>query len=137
VRIHVAHVANRVVDVAIHSYQIEPAIEIAVQESAPETQRSFRRKTDPALHRDVGKVTASFRPIQADHLIVEVSDGDACAAGVVEIADVNAHSGTSLAFLAEGNSRIHPDIAKSSVALIAIELVWLGVVGNEQSGQPS
>ena len=72
--------------------------------------------------------------IEADHFVVEIGDGDAGQAGVVEIGGVDAHAGAGFAFFAEGDAGFDGHILESAVALIAIELVGLGVVGDEQVG---
>ena len=72
--------------------------------------------------------------IEADHFVVEIGDGDAGKAGVVEIGGVHAHSGAGFAFGAEGDAGFDGDVFERAVALIAIELVGLGVVGYEKVG---
>ena len=55
-------------------------------------------------------------------------------AGVVEIGDVDSHAGARFAFAAEGDSGLDGGIFEGAVALVAVKLVGLSVVGDEQIG---
>ena len=93
---------------------------------------SATRAPTPALQRHVFEQPAALRPIQADHLVVEVRDRESRRAGVVEVAGVDAHAGARFAFRAERQPRFDGDVLERAVAQVAIELVRLRVVGDEQ-----
>src|SRR5262249_3164620 len=66
--------------------------------------------------------------------VIEIGDRDSLAAGVLEIADIYAHSGASFAVGAEGDSRLDAHVPERPIALIAIKLVGLSVVGDQEVG---
>ncbi len=70
--------------------------------------------------------------IERHHLVIEVGDRDALRAGVIEIRGVDSHAGAGLAVLAESHAGSHGDIFERAVALIAVELIRLRVVGDQQ-----
>ena len=86
---------------------------------------------DARASRHVLKETLSLRPVQPDHLVVEIGDGEAGAAGVVEVSRVDPHARPRLAIVAERDAGCERDVPEAAVALIAIELVRLCVVGDE------
>ena len=128
-----ADVAHGLVDVAIGHGEIQPAVEVDVEKGAAESQAVSGGDPTPDWGAMSSKTLAA-EPVEADHFVVEVGDGDAGRAGVVEIGDVDAHAGARLAFGAEGDSSLDGDFFECAVALVAVELVGLGVVGDEQIG---
>src|SRR5580658_8271450 len=93
--------------------------------------RLFRSQAHAGLWCDIF-VAFAASPVEADHLVVEVRDSHAGCAGIFEIGNVHAHTRASLALAAEGESSFYRGVFERAVALIAIELVGLGVVGDEQ-----
>ena len=73
-------------------------------------------------------------PVEADHFVVEIGDGYAGKTGAVEIGGIDAHACAGFAFFAEGDAGFDGDIFERAVALIAVELVGLRVVGDEKVG---
>src|SRR6266404_1495431 len=129
-----ANVANRVIDVAVGNDKIESAIEIEIGEAAAKAESCFRGAADTGCNGDVVELSGGRRTVQSDHLVVEISDGDAGAAGIFEVTDIHAHAGTRFAVGAEGQTRFNGHVLEFSVAQIAIKLVGLSVVGNEKIG---
>ena len=70
--------------------------------------------------------------VQHVRVVREVRDVDVVAAVVVVIADRHAHVGLLAARLVEGGPRRVADVLERTVALVAIEVVRRGVVGDEQ-----
>ena len=129
-----ADVADRFVDVAVGDGEIERAIEIGVEKSAAEAQRIFGGGADSGLLSDVVVGSVAESAIEADHFIIEIGDGDAGAAGIFEVAGIHTHSGAGFPFRAEGDSCFDGDIFECAVAEIAVELVGLRVVGDQEIG---
>src|SRR6185369_12348929 len=50
----------------------------------------------------------------------------------VVVGGVHAHAGARRASLAEGDARDHGVVSKRPVVVVAIKLVWLSVVGDEE-----
>ena len=94
----------------------------------------MRREADAGLHCDVVVCAVRGRAIEADHFVVEIGDGHAGKTGAIEIRGIHAHSGARFSFGAEGDAGFHGDVLECAIALIAIELVGLRVVGYEQIG---
>ena len=137
-RLRVPHVAvnipHRLVDVPVSDREVERAIEIDVEEGTAEAERVARGKSDPRGH---GNIVVDSRPrgaIQADHLVVEIRDGNSRPPRIFEVADIHTHPGACLAFRAERQSRVHRRILEFSVAKISVEFVRLRVVGHQQIG---
>ena len=53
---------------------------------------------------------------------------------MIEIGGVHAHSGAGFSFGAERYAGFYGNIPERAIALIAIELVWLGVIGYQKIG---
>src|SRR4029077_14884678 len=118
---------------SVSNREIQPAVEVDIEEGATESEAVARRNPDSGLRGNVFEAL-SAETIQADHLIIEISDGDARRAGVVEIGDIDAHAGARFAFTAESDSCLDCSIFESAVVLVAIELVRLRVVGHQEIG---
>ena len=86
----------------------------------------------PARIADVLEQARAERAIEPGHLVVEVRDRDAHPARVVEVGRVDAHAGARPAVGAEGDAGLDADLLEGAVALVAIELVGLRVVGDDQ-----
>ena len=131
---HVANVADRVVNVAINGDQVERAVEIVIGKCAAEAQRCFRGQPDATLHGNVRKITTRIRAVKPDHLVIKIGNRNSGPSGVVEVPNVHAHAGARLAFGAESDSRFDGDIFECAVTLIAIQLVWLRIICDQQIG---
>ncbi len=126
-----ANVANRFVDVPIGNGEVEPSVEVDIKKRAAEAEAVSGCDTYSRLGCDIFKAFAAHA-IKADHLVVEVRDGDSRRAGVVEISDVDAHAGARFAFAAEGNAYLDCSVFECTVVLVAVKLVRLGVIGDEE-----
>ena len=71
---------------------------------------------------------------QAEHLAGEVGHRHGGTPGPVEIDRVDAHPGAGPAFLAERDAGLEAQLGEGAVAVVAIELVRLRVVGDEDVG---
>ena len=127
-------IAYRLVYVAVDHYQIEPAIQVQISEHTTKTEAAARCLTDAVPERDIGVNACAARAVQRDHFIIKIRDGNTGCAGVIEIGDVHSHSRPSLAIVGKSHPGFHRDVFKASVTQIAIELVGLGIVGDEQIG---
>src|SRR5437899_1259734 len=128
-----ANVANRFVDVSVGNREIQPAVEVDIEEGAAESEAVAGSDADSGLRGNVFK-TLSAETIQTDHLIVEISDSDTGCAGVVEIGDIDSHTGARFAFAAEGDASLDGSLFESAVMLVAIEVIGFRVVGDEEVG---
>ena len=129
-----AYVADGFVDVPVGDRQVELAVQVDIEKKTPEAQCIFGRRANSCEGRNV-IVHSRFRgAIQADHLVVKIGDGDSGLAGVFKIPDVHAHPSARFAFGAEGQPGLHGYVSEFSVMKIAVKLVGLGVVGDEQVG---
>jgi hypothetical protein len=140
-RLRIAGVAvnlpDGLVDVAVDRDKIEPPVEIDIEERASEAETVARCLADAGVHGDIGVHAGLGLAVERHHFVVEVRDGDAFHAGVIEIGGVDSHSGARLAVLAESHAGAQSDILKRAVALIAIELVGWVSLATRMSGQPS
>ena len=102
----------------------------------PKPRLSREAWPTPALTAAIRIAAGARRAVERHHFVVEVGDGDAFGAGVVEIGRVDSHSGARLAILAESHAGAHRHVFKRAVAQVAVELVGLRVVG-DQHVQPA
>lgn len=126
-----ADVADGVVDVAVHHHEVGPAVEIEIAEQATKAQTIARGDTEAEGHGAIDEARA-IPLIEAEHFVIEVGDGDGGAAAAAEIDDVDAHAGAGLAVLREGDAEADGGLGECVVAVVAVELVGLGVVGDEE-----
>ena len=116
---------------SVHGHQIEPSIQIQIAERAPESQAVARRLPDPRFHRHIRIRAALATAIERHHFVVEVRDRDSRRAGVVVIRNIDAHSGPRLPVFAERDSSAHRDIFERAVAQVAIQLIGLRIVRDQ------
>ena len=118
----IADIAHRVVDMAVDHGQVQKSVEIGIEKDASEAEAAFRRKSNPAGDRGVGKARIAG-PVQAYHFIVKVGNRNPGLAGIVEIGRVHAHTSAGFPLRAESYAAFDRDILERPVALIAVELV--------------
>ena len=124
------NLADRLVDVAVDRHQIEPPVEVDIEKRTAEPETVARCLSDACLSGDILIHPRFRRPIERHHFVVEVSDRNPFHAGVIEIGRVDPHSGARFAVLAESHAGAHSDILKGAVAVIAIKLIRLRIVGD-------
>src|ERR1700688_3406705 len=120
---------NVAVDVAIGDEDVGPAVEVVVEEEAAEAQGEQGSATDVGARGFVHEEAFAFVVIERNHLIGKIGDKDAGGAGVVVIGGVYAHAGAGYAVFAEGYACNDGLFGEGAVAVVAIELVGLRVVG--------
>src|SRR5512146_2922127 len=104
---HIApYIADRVVDMAVRSNQIEESVKIQIRKSASEPKRPSRGATLSRRDRDIGVVARLGGAIQPDHLVIKVSDHDPRFSRVVKVTDIYAHAGASLSVRSERQARL-------------------------------
>src|SRR5262249_249561 len=86
------------------------------------------------LRRFVHKQAFAFVVVERNHLVRKIGDEQAGVATAVVIESVDAHSCARHAVFAERESRYYGLFGEGAVTIVAIELVGLGVVGEEQVG---
>ena len=95
----------------------------------PSVWRVARPISRPRRH--VGVLAAADRLVEPEHLPGEVRDHDRGLAGVVDVGRVDAHAGARPALLAEREPGLQTELGEGAVAVVAIQLVRLRVVGDE------
>src|SRR5271166_1718927 len=128
-----ANVADGFVDVPVGDGKVEPAVEVNVEKGTAEPETVSGGDSDSGLRSDIFE-TLPARAIESDHLVVKVRDCYTGGAGVVEIGDVNAHSRARFSFAAESEPGLDGGIFEGAIALVAIELIRLRVVGDKEVG---
>ncbi len=128
------HALDVAVDVAVGDEDVRPAVEIVVEEKTAEAEREQGSATDIGARGFVDEEAFAFVVIERNHLIGKIGDEDAGGAGMIVIGGVNAHAGAGYAVFAEGDSGDDGFFGEGAVAVVAIELVGLGVVGEEEIG---
>ena len=113
-----ANIADSIIDVPVGDDQIKFAVKIEIGKTASETERGLGRSANTRGNRDIFKLSGRRRTVKTNHFIIKISDGDAGAAGIFKVADVDAHSGAGFAVSAKGESCFDGDVLEFSVALI-------------------
>ena len=126
------HGADVVGDVAVGGEDVEPAVEVVVEEEAGEGQRQQRRLADGRGRRFVDEEAFPLVLVKGNHLVGEVADHQAWPAGAVVVGGVDAHAGARDARFVERHARGDGDVGEGAVLLVLVEPVRLGVVGDEQ-----
>src|SRR5882724_3643786 len=114
--------------------EIEGTVEVKVGEDAPETEHIFCGAAHAGGDRSVVIRSLTGRTIEPEHFIVEVCDGNTGGSRIREIGGIDAHSGASFAVRAESDASVHGDVFEGAIAVVAIELVGLRVVGDDEIG---
>src|SRR5581483_2822765 len=89
-----------------------------------------RGKTDSRADGNILVVSIGTHAVQANHFVIEVSDGNAGGAGILKVSRVHAHAGAGLSLRAEGNAGLDGDLLERAVPRVPVELVGLGVIGD-------
>src|SRR3989442_10609683 len=122
------------VDVAVGHEDIRPAVVIVIKKETRKAEREQRSAADLRARRLVHKQSLSFVVVKRQHLIGEITNENAWGAGAIVIGGIHAHAGARDAVLAEGYAGEHAFFRESAVAIVAIELVRLRIVGKEKVG---
>src|SRR5581483_988333 len=114
-----ANVTNGFIDMAVSDGEVEPAIEVQIEERTAKSQAVSGSDADTGLRRNVFEFFP-VQAIQADHLVVEVRNADTGISGIVEVGDVDTHPCARFPIGAEGDACLHRGIFEGSIALIAV-----------------
>ena len=82
--------------------------------------------------RFVHEQAVAFVVIQPQHLVGEVADQQVRPAGAVVVGGVHAHGAARHAVFAERHAGRHAFFGERAVAVVAVQLVGLRIVGDEQ-----
>ena len=118
-------------DMAVRGEDVQPAVEIGVEEEAAEGERQERRAAERGAGRLVEEQPALVVE-QCHHLVREVADHEAGKARVVVVGGVHAHAGTRHPRLTISDAGDDADVLEAAVPPVAEQLIRLGVVGDEQ-----
>ncbi len=72
--------------------------------------------------------------IQRHHLVGEIRNNDAGASGVIIVSRIHAHACARDAIFIERDSGRHAPFGKRPVLIVDVELVRLGVIGEQEIG---
>src|SRR6476660_1985908 len=100
---------------AVDDDQIERTVEVEISQHTAKTETVSRRRANSRAYRHV---FVGFGPgglVQADHLVVEIRDGQPLAPGAVKITGIDAHAGARLAIGTERQPGFHSDILEGAV----------------------
>ena len=117
---------------AVGREQVEPAVQIVVEEEQAEFQRRLGGCTEAV---EVGQVRELERrrlvaDVECRHLVGEIADGQAEPVVVHEGGPVDAHAAARRARLVEGDARDDGDLLELALALVVKEEVLDRVVGD-------
>ena len=71
-----ANLSDGLVNVTVDGHQVEPAVQIDVQEGAPEAQAVARSLAHAGADCAIGVDSGTGRAVERHHFVVEVGDGD-------------------------------------------------------------
>ena len=122
------------IDVAVHDEQVEPAIVVVVEEGGAPAEEGHGGFSDAGLVADVSEVGVAVVAVERLVVVGEggVEEVDEAVVGEVPFGD--AHAGGLAAAFVEGVAGGKGDVFEGAIALVEIEVVRRGVVGDEQVG---
>ena len=124
--------ADVVGDVAVGGEDIGQPVEVDVEEETGEREREERCLPHRRRRRFVDEQPVPLVMVQRHHLVREVADDEAGPAAAVVVGGVDAHARARDAGFVERDAGRHADVREGAVSLVAIQLVRLRVVGDEQ-----
>ena len=128
------HGFDLVFNVAVGDEDVLPSVVVVVEEEAAEAERDQRCAADVGVRSFVHEQAVAFVVVEREHLVGEIGDDQAGAAGAVVIGGVDAHAGARDAIFAEGDSGGNSALFEGAVLLIQVKLVGLRVVGDQDVG---
>src|SRR5580704_2958867 len=114
--------------------QIEPAGVRHIEKAGAPTNILVARPSDTGRPTDVLEAVGACVAPKRFRLLLKRGDEKAEAAGVVVIPEIDTHVAELRAIAAKRNSREHADFGKSAVAIVVIEIVGNGIVGDDKIG---
>src|SRR5690242_841046 len=107
---------------AVRNNQIECPIQVQVREHASKAEAIFRGEAHARSQGHILKRSVREAAIEPHHFIIEICDRDSVCASVAEVTRVEPHAGACLALRAESYARLHGNVLKCPIALVAVEL---------------
>ena len=117
---------------AVGREQVEPAVEVVVEEEEAELQRRLRRRPQAVEVGQVGELEARrlVADVEGGHLVGEVADGQAEPLVVAEAGPVDAHAAAGRARLVERDAGEDRHLLELALAQVVEEEVLHRVVGH-------
>ena len=128
------HPVDVVLDVSVRDENVEPAVEIVIEEEAAEGEGEEARCADAGGRRVVDEQVPPLVVVQRQHLVREIADQQALPAAAVVVGRVDPHRAPRLPLLTEGDARRLADLLERAIVLVPVEEVRLGVVGHGDVG---
>src|SRR5439155_1348738 len=128
------YLLDLIFNVPVRDENIRPTVVVIIKEEASEAERDQGRATHFGAGSFVHKQPVAFVVIKRKHLVGEVSNDQAGAAGAVVVGGIHAHAGACHAIFAESYASGDSFLFKRSVALVQVKLVWLSVVCEHDVG---
>ena len=122
------------VDVAVDDEEVEPAIVVVVEEGGTPAEERDGGFGDAGLVADVGEVGVAVVAVEGFVVVGEGGVEEIDEAGVGVVAGGDAHAGGLAAALVEGVAGGEGGVFEGAVALVEVEVVGGGVVGDEEVG---
>src|SRR5215469_3491033 len=120
-----------VFDVTVSDEDVGPAIVVVIKEETGEAEGDEGVASDFGLRRFVDEQAVALVVIERNHLVGEVADQNTRVAAAVVVGGIGAHARTGDSVFAEADAGGDPTLLKGSVLLVDVELVGLGVVGDQ------
>jgi len=70
--------------------------------------------------------------VERQALIGEIANDQAFLPRLVEVGGVGAHASALFTCIAIGHASLYGDVGKCSIVVVAVELVWLGIIGDKK-----
>src|SRR6185312_9349595 len=128
------HFFDLVFDVAIRDQNVRPAIVVVIKKETTEAECDQSCAADFRARGLINEKSVALVVIQRKHLVGEITDDQAGAARVVVVARINSHAGARNSVFAERYASRNCFLLKRSIMLVEVELVGLGIVGQENIG---
>ena len=118
---------------AVDAEQVQPAIQIVIEEENAKLQQEPAGRTDAFGNRFVEEIRRRvLRDIQRGHFVREIADGDPEFVVVAVVRRVNAHGAARVAEVVKGDTGLGADFLERAIALIQKHEVRHRIIGDHQ-----
>ncbi|GIV59541.1 MAG: hypothetical protein KatS3mg043_0630 [Rhodothermaceae bacterium] len=114
--------------------EVEVGVEVEVGEEEAEGEGEQGGVSDAGGSVAVEEEAVAGVAVDADHFFGEVADEEGGMSGGVDDARVDAHARPGLAVVVEGDAAGYPYFSEGAVAVVFVEQVAFGVVGDGEVG---
>src|SRR5580658_9891308 len=113
---------------AVRSNDVQQSVQVIVHEETAKRERLGRPLSNTGSLGLIREQARTVVLIKRHTFVRKIADHDGRKSRTVEVSSVCAHAGAHAARIAEGDSDVYTHVGESSVVIIVVTLVGLGVI---------